>query len=118
MKQQKEATCEGAISALLAVVRDNLKTSSNDDIQREFRALVNAWGSEKLFTGTLDELQPTLAANLERISREEGFRYFLVYHDETKRNAGVMASFPQSMVPVRVWKTDTAVYLCGNRLFQ
>lgn len=116
-RQQQEATCEGAIASLLAVVRDHLKTISDDDVQREYRTLVNAWGSEKLFTGTLDELQPILAANLDRISREEGFRYFLVYHAEMDGNAGVMASFPQSMVPVRIWKTGTAVCLCGNRLF-
>lgn len=118
MKQSRQETSNGAVDALMSIVQNDLREITEADIQQEFRQLKNAWGSERLVVGTLDQVKPTLTSNLQRIAAEPGFRYFIVYHDESGGNAGVMASFPQSMVPVRMWKAASMVYLCGNRLFR
>lgn len=117
MNQQQESTSAEAVSTLVRIVRDELKQVSDDTVKQEFGRLQAAWGSQELFSGTMEELQPILSRNLERICEESGFRYFVMYCDSAEGNAGVMASFPQTMVPVRLWKTSSSLYLCGNSLF-
>lgn len=117
MSNKREATYESATRELLSIALNEMKEVAESQIQREFRTLSSAWGSIQLFSGTLEILKPILTANLQRIGKETGFRYFDVYHDENGGNAGVMACFPQMVVPVRIWKCGLFFHLCGNSLF-
>jgi predicted RNA-binding Zn-ribbon protein involved in translation (DUF1610 family) len=118
MLKSETQSCKDAIRILLTAAQDQLEVLAEEDVKRQYGELIHAWDSETLFEGSISELETVLGTNLDRISREAGFRKFIVECHDDEGYAGIMAVFPQSVVPIRMWRAADRFYLCGNRHFK
>jgi uncharacterized C2H2 Zn-finger protein len=109
---------EEATHAILAIAQGALNAVHEDAVNEQYRELTDAWDSERLFEGSISEIESVIKLNLDRISQENGFRCFIIECNNDEGYAGIMARFPRSVVPIRLWRTDAHFYLCGNRLFK
>lgn len=108
---------EEATRDLLAL-KDQLKVVDDGEVKKQYGRLVLAWDSDCLVAGSPSEVESVIRANLLRISQEDGFRHFIVECNKDEGYAGIVARFPRSVVPIRLWRTATKYYVCGNRLFR
>lgn len=107
-----------ALELLLENASKQLVAFLEADIRTQYEELVEIWGSRQLFQGTLGYLKPIIKNNLNRISKEQAFRTFRVIKDAENNYMEIIAIFPKTFVPVRVWRNNTTLYyVCGNSLF-
>jgi hypothetical protein len=89
-----------------------------DYVQKKYPDFRRAWGSEKLYSGSYDEMKTLVLANLHRIHSEEGFMMFKIEVYKQDSASQVSCFFSDYFVGIRVWRVGDDYMACGNKLFQ
>jgi len=107
-----------AVGILVRALRLHTPHCSEAKIRRDFATLQTTWSARELFQGSDDELYNVLLWNLRSIRETPGFRVFkisVMLHDNA---AQVDALFPHRFVGIRVWKSGSVCFACGNSDFR
>ena len=92
---------------------------TQDRIRKDYESLQRSWGASFLVEDTEAVVRAVALRNLQRIAGEPGFEEFaIVVDDRDVTFAQANGFFAASFVPVRVWRSEDKLYVCGNSLFE
>ncbi len=111
---------EAAVCALLDGALPASEVLRASDIQTAYQEVSRAWGSRGLFRGGAHTVGELVMRDLERLAGVPGFADFTVLLGDGGRFAQVNALYPTGgfFVGVRVWRSESEFFVCGNRDFR
>ena len=87
------------------------------DVRLAYKNIMGIWKSQKLYSGNPDHIERVVHINLEEIATFTGFQDIQVQVLEQHNCAQVNAYFISSFIGIRVWRTNTSLFVCGNSVF-
>ncbi len=111
---------ERAMDALFEQALPVAPNVSAETVRQLYEILRESWWSRELVKGSREQIEPIVLANLRRIRRESqpAFDGFSVDVLLSSRAVQVSASAGDYFIPVRIWRSGSSYFACGNSEFQ
>ncbi len=111
---------DGAVHALFEQALPVAPSLSAETVRQLYESIRDSWWSEELVKGSREQIEPIVLANLRRIRRESqpSFEGFSVDVLLSSRAVQVTASVGDYFIPVRIWRSGSLYFVCGNSDFQ
>ncbi|HLG27160.1 MAG TPA: hypothetical protein VI423_05190 [Paenisporosarcina sp.] len=116
-KEQKTKNPSEAARILIREAVATIQPISDADVRSEYKNIMQTWASQKLYSGTPDQIERLVRVNLEEIAKFSGFKDIQVKTYEDQRCAQASAYFTSSFIGIRVWRTNKSLFVCGNSVF-
>jgi hypothetical protein len=115
-----EQTSKNSSEAAQILIREAVLAApsiTEKEVRLEFKDMQRAWASRKLYSGDANQMEKLVRVNMEEIASQQGFKEFFIYVIEDQKCAQANASFKSSFIGIRVWRTNTKLFVCGNSGF-
>ena len=104
--------------ALTIAFDQELKTAMvypSSEPYKPFNEVWQAWDGKRLYRGSEEIIKMVVIENLNRIAKENGFRYFRV--DRCDDYVVQIIAFFKGFVPIQIWKAGSEYFTCGDNEF-
>jgi hypothetical protein len=112
-----------AVDTLFGKAIPTLPVLDQGQIEDAYRRVQPSWGSQALVEGSAEEVKEVVLSNATLLARQPGFNTFQVVvlsgrGYEGEEAAQIDALYEHVFAPIRVWRTESAYFACGNQQFK
>jgi hypothetical protein len=116
-KESETRSAEEATELLLSGAIRAVPVLSEARIRNAWLSVAGSWASQKLYEGSHSEISELVLRNLSGLGARSDFYKFAVKTYEDCAQVSAFLSNPNRFVGVRVWRSESKFFACGNAAF-